>query len=83
MPSIARRPVPEIALPSAEATAAVAAKRTDYADQAVYGAPADSYRRSTAARTQLGQVGGGAKSFDDIAALLRVCHEFINRHLAL
>jgi hypothetical protein len=26
---------------------------------------------------------GGAKSFDDIAALLRVCHEFINRHLAL
>src|SRR5882672_2899190 len=38
---------------------------------------------SITAHTTRGQGGGGAKSFDDIAALLRVCHEFINRHLAL
>jgi hypothetical protein len=55
MPSIAQRLKPEIALPFAqEAAAAVTANRTDHTDQAIYKAPADSYRRSTAARTQLG-----------------------------
>jgi hypothetical protein len=32
---------------------------------------------------RLAQGAGGAKSFDDTAGLLRVCHEFVNRHLAL
>ncbi len=51
--------VPEIALPSAREGAAVTARRPkhDQAEQAVYGTPVDSYRRSTAAWTQMGQVG--------------------------
>ena len=64
LPGITRRLLPEISHPSAEeVSAAVTANRTDSADQAVYGAPLDSYRRSTAAWTQLGQVAHGEQYY--------------------